>query len=56
MRSQAEKLTAGLKDSGVVIVETTGRLLRLAALAAIFIASAALSAAGTYSPFIYYRF
>lgn len=56
MRSQAEKLTAGLRDSGVVIVEASGRLLRLAALAAIFIASAALAAAGSYSPFIYYRF
>jgi alginate O-acetyltransferase complex protein AlgI len=56
MRNRAEKLSAGLNDSGVVIAQATGRLLRLAALAAIFIASAALSAAGTYNPFIYFRF
>jgi alginate O-acetyltransferase complex protein AlgI len=55
-RNWAEKLIAELRDPRVVILQTTGRFLRLAALAAIFIASVALSAAGTYNPFIYFRF
>jgi hypothetical protein len=37
-------------------VETGTRLLSFAVLVLIFVASAALSAAGTYNPFIYFRF
>lgn len=37
-------------------VETGARLLSFAVLVLIFVASAALSAAGTYNPFIYFRF
>ena len=56
LRSWAGTLTAEAKGARVLVLEATGRLLRVAVLAAIFVASAALSAAGTYSPFIYFRF
>jgi alginate O-acetyltransferase complex protein AlgI len=56
VQSWAAGLTAESEGPGAIILQATGRLLRLAALAAVFVACAALSAAGTYNPFIYFRF
>jgi alginate O-acetyltransferase complex protein AlgI len=51
-----EQHAAASSGKGTTVLIASVRLLRLAALAAILIASVALSAAGTYNPFIYFRF
>jgi alginate O-acetyltransferase complex protein AlgI len=55
-RTWAETIAARLQSPSAAILNAAGRLVRVVALAAIFTASAALSAAGTYNPFIYFRF
>lgn len=49
-------LTANLKGNRGILFDGGLSALRLALLVFIFVASAALSAAGTYNPFIYFRF
>ena len=51
-----ERLVEGLSGYAGTVVDSTGRLIRLAAVVIVFVSSAAMSAAGTYSPFIYFRF
>jgi hypothetical protein len=47
---------ANLQDARAVLLETGIGVLHLAMLAIIFLTSIALSAAGTYSAFIYFKF
>jgi putative copper export protein len=49
---------AGMATRGgrLWLVDLTAGVAELAAMVAIFLASTALSAAGTYNPFIYFRF
>jgi len=49
-------LTAQLNEPRLVAAEATAHVVRLAALAVIFVAASLLVAAGSYSPFIYFRF
>ncbi|HEX8136049.1 MAG TPA: MBOAT family O-acyltransferase [Pyrinomonadaceae bacterium] len=56
LRKRVSGLIAGVEGATGALLETGARLFRLAALSAIFLASTALSAAGTYNPFIYFRF
>lgn len=51
-----EAVAEGMNAAGAVTVELLGRFTAIAATACVFVASASLSAAGTYSPFIYFRF
>lgn len=51
-----ERLVENLDGSTAVMVDGAGRLIRVAAVIAVFVSSAAMSAAGTYNPFIYFRF
>lgn len=51
-----EKLTSNLKGSSSLFAEAWLRMLSFAAMVVIFLVSIALSAAGTYNPFIYFRF
>jgi alginate O-acetyltransferase complex protein AlgI len=51
-----QRLLADLKGSAALLLDGGVRVLKLALLLFIFVASAALSAAGTYNPFIYFRF
>jgi alginate O-acetyltransferase complex protein AlgI len=56
MHKWQERLIADYKGAGAVVLQVFSRLINLVTMAIIFIASAALSAAGTYNPFIYFRF
>jgi alginate O-acetyltransferase complex protein AlgI len=56
LRKWQEQLVSERAGTTRVFAETGARLLSFAVLVLIFVASAALSAAGTYNPFIYFRF
>jgi alginate O-acetyltransferase complex protein AlgI len=56
LRRWQERLLVELKSSTGILLESGFRLVGLAALAMIFLTSAALSALGTYNPFIYFKF
>lgn len=53
---RVEAFTANLKGSASLLAEAWLRMLGFAAMLIIFLVSVALSAAGTYNPFIYFRF
>lgn len=54
--SLIDRIFTSLQGTGTWIVDFMAGVGEFAALAAIFVASVALSAAGTYNPFIYFRF
>ncbi len=54
--SLVDRLYATMQGAGMWIVDLLAGMGEFAALGAIFFASVALSAAGTYNPFIYFRF
>jgi hypothetical protein len=56
LRKWQEQLVSEREGTTRAFAETGARLLSFAVLVLIFVASAALSAAGTYNPFIYFRF
>jgi alginate O-acetyltransferase complex protein AlgI len=56
VRRWQEKMAVKLQGGRAILFDTGASLLNLATLAAIFLVSISLSAAGTYSPFIYFRF
>jgi alginate O-acetyltransferase complex protein AlgI len=56
LQKRQERLMTGLKGSEGILFDGGVRVLKLALLIFIFVASAALSSAGTYNPFIYFRF
>ena len=56
VRSAWERAAARDRGAGGLLIELLGRGAGLALLAVIFVGSAMMSAHGSYSPFIYYRF
>ncbi|HEV2915709.1 MAG TPA: MBOAT family O-acyltransferase [Pyrinomonadaceae bacterium] len=56
LRKRVTGWMAEMDGAPGVVMDASWRLTKLAALSAIFLASASLSAAGTYNPFIYFRF
>ena len=56
LRRAWERLAGSEAESGNLLVELFGRAAGVAALVLIYVSSAMMSAHGSYSPFIYYRF
>lgn len=56
LRSWQEKLAAELRGATSLLMRACLMLTEMSAMILIFVASAALSAAGTYAPFIYFKF
>jgi alginate O-acetyltransferase complex protein AlgI len=56
LRAWQERLASGARGVRSILFEAGGGLLELTALALVFLASVSLSAAGTYRPFIYFKY